>query len=399
MPRFQYEALNSEGQGFSGVIRAHGERDAMRTLERRGLAVVALSSGEGASGKKIRTRRLQPSDVILAIHELATMLTSGVSVADAVGSQAMSAHHPRIVAAFAGMTRDLQRGQAFSATLVQSGLPLPEYVIQLARAGELTGELGKALTDAARQLEYEYSLQTEMRNALIYPSVLVLAGTAAVALMFLFVVPKFATLLNRAEDLPFLAWAVLGLGMWTRTHFGWLLLIIAVAAMAIVVPLRQPQVRRDLFDRIARLPLVGAWLVEADTSRWAKVLAALLANRVPLMRALELAQSGLQIPHRFARMGEVIRAVRGGSTLADALEDHDALTATGYNLVRVGERSGKLAGMLDSLASLYEVAGRNRMKRLLILIEPVAILLIGGVIGTIILGVILAITSANDLAI
>lgn len=399
MPRFQYEALNGEGQAFSGVIRAHGERDAMRTLERRGLAVVALTSGENTVGKSTRARRLQPSDVILAIHELATMLSSGVSVADAVASQAMSAHHPRIVAAFSGMTRDLQRGQAFSATLVQSGLPLPEYVIQLARAGELTGELGKALTDAARQLEYEYSLQTEMRNALIYPSVLVLAGVAAVALMFLFVVPKFATLLTRADDLPFLAWAVLGLGMWTRANFGLLLLMIAVGAIAIVVPLRQPQVRRDLFDRIARLPLVGAWLVEADTSRWAKVLAALLANRVPLMRALELAQSGLQIPHRFARMGEVIRAVRGGSALADALEDHDALTATGYNLVRVGERSGKLAGMLDSLASLYEVAGRNRMKRLLILIEPVAILLIGSVIGTIILGVILAITSANDLAI
>ena len=85
--------------------------------------------------------------------------------------------------------------------------------------------------------------------------------------------------------------------------------------------------------------------------------------------------------------------------LADALEDHDALTATGYNLVRVGERSGKLASMLDSLARLYEEAGRNRMKRVLILLEPIAILVIGSAIGTIILGVILAITSANDLAV
>jgi general secretion pathway protein F len=120
---------------------------------------------------------------------------------------------------------------------------------------------------------------------------------------------------------------------------------------------------------------------------------------VPLMRGLELAQSGLQLPQRRARMGEVTRAVRGGASLADALEDHDALTATGYNLVRVGERSGKLASMLDSLARLYEEAGRNRMKRVLILLEPIAILVIGSMIGTIILGVILAITSANDLAV
>ena len=105
------------------------------------------------------------------------------------------------------------------------------------------------------------------------------------------------------------------------------------------------------------------------------------------------------VPQRRARMGEVTRAVRGGASLADALEDHDALTATGYNLVRVGERSGKLASMLDSLAKLYEEAGRNRMKRVLILLEPIAILVIGSMIGTIILGVILAITSANDLAV
>ena len=399
MPRFQYEALTSDGQSFSGIIRAHGERDAMRALERRGLAVVALRSGEGAAAAQGRRRRLQTTDVILAVQELATMLTSGVSVADAVESQARSGHHPRIIEAFSGMSRDLQRGQAFSTTLVRSGLPLPEYVVQLAKAGELSGELGRALSDAARQLEYEHGLRTEMRNALIYPSVLVVAGTAAVALMFLFVVPKFAMLLKRADELPFLAWAVLALGTWTRAHFGVLVFGVAMMATGLLLTLRRPQVRRNLIDWAARLPMVGPWLIEADTSRWAKVLAALLANRVPLMRALELAQTGLQIPHRFARMGEVTRAVRSGSALADALEDHEALTPTGYNLVRVGERSGKLAGMLDSLASLYEEAGRNRMKRLLILIEPIAILLIGSVIGTIILGVILAITSANDLAI
>lgn len=399
MPKFKYEALNSAGQSFSGVIRAMGERDAMRVLERRGLSVVALKSGEASAAGSGRRRRVQSVDVILSVQELATMLTSGVTVADAVGSQAASAHHPGIALAFTTMARDLQRGEAFSVTLARSGLPLPEYVVQLAKAGELTGELGRALSDAARQLEYEQQLRNEMRNALIYPTVLVLAGAGAVAMMFLFVVPKFASLLKHSDDLPFLAWAVLGLGMWTRSHFGALVLTVGLVAAALTFTLRRPQVRRDLVDRAARLPLVGAWLVEADTSRWAKVLAALLANKVPLMRALELAQAGLQIPHRFARMGEVTRAVRGGSALADALEDHEALTPTGYNLVRVGERSGKLAGMLLSLASLYEESGRNRMKKLLILIEPIAILLIGSVIGTIILGVILAITSANDLAI
>lgn len=398
MEQFRYEALNAEGAVFTGAVRAATEREAARMLEKRGLSVVRLEAGAGV-GKARRAGRLRTADVIMALQELATMLTSGVPIVDAVGSQAMSAHHPRIVEAFTAMSRDLQRGQAFSATLAASGLPLPDYVVQLARAGELTGELGQALADAGAQLEYEYNLRNEMRNALIYPAVLVVAGAGAVALMFLFVVPKFASLLERADDLPFLAWAVLGLGTWTNDNFVAIAALVALAVAAAVVALRRPQVRSGLLDRASHMPVVGAWLVESDTARWAKMLGALLANRVPLLRALELAQSGLQLPHRKARMGEVSRAVRGGRALSDALEEHDALTATGYNLVRVGERSGKLAPMLESLARIYAEAGRNRMKQVLILIEPIAILVIGGMIGTIILGVILAITSANDLAI
>jgi general secretion pathway protein F len=397
MPRFHYQVLNAEGVSLEGMLRADSERDAARQLERRGLAVVEIRSGE--AGGRVQRGRLRHGDVILALQELATMLTSGVSIADAVGSQAVGAHHPRIVAAFATMSRDLQRGQAFSATLAKCGLPLPEYVIQLARAGELTGELGRALRDASTQLEYEQQLRNEMRNALIYPAVLVLAGVAAVAIMFIFVVPKFASLLQHAKDLPLLAWLVLHAGTWTRANFGLLLVLLGLAGAGATWALRKPELRAAAMDLLSRWPVVGPWLVEADTARWAKVLGALLGNKVPLMRGLELAQSGLQLPQRRARMGEVARAVRGGASLADALEDHDALTATGYNLVRVGERSGKLASMLDSLAKLYEEAGRNRMKRVLILLEPIAILVIGSVIGTIILGVILAITSANDLAV
>lgn len=399
MPRYRYEALNAEGIVFSGILRADSERGAARALERRGLTVVELRAGDAAARSEGRRRRLSDNDIILVLQELATLLNSGVSVAEAVAAQSNSAHHPRILEAFGGMSRGLQRGQSFSDALAASGLPLPGYVQQLARAGELTGELGRSLTDAGAQMEYEHTLRTEMRNALIYPSVLVLAGVAAVALMFLFVVPKFANLLERAEDLPFLAWAVLGLGSWTNAHGGALLVALVVTAGGLTWWLRKPAVRALLLDRMARLPLLGPWLVESDTARWAKVLAALLGNRVPLLQALELAQAGMQLPHRRARLGEVSRAVRGGGGLADALEDHDALTATGYNLVRVGERSGRLPAMLESLARLYEQSGRNRMKRVLILIEPLAILIIGGLIGLIILGVILAITSANDLAI
>jgi general secretion pathway protein F len=399
MRRYSYQAINNDGRAVTGAVRAPSDRAAARQLEQRGLIVVDVAEEGASATRAARNRPLQRTDAILALQEVSTMLLSGVSVADAVASQASSAAHPRMRDAFAVMSRDLQQGKAFSTTLAASGLPIPDYVIQLARAGELTGELGKALADASSQMDYEQRMRTEMRNAMVYPAMLVVAGTLAVAIMFVFVVPKFASLLKRADDLPFLAWAVLATGTWLRAHFLAALLGVGALAAAGVMLWRRETVRASLLDRAARLPVIGPWLVEADTARWAKMLTALLGNRVPLLHALELAQAGLLIPSRRARLADVARAVRGGSALADALEDHEALTATGYNLVRVGERSGRLPGMLESLARLYEESGRTRMKRVLILMEPIAILLIGSVIGTIILGVILAITSANDLAI
>jgi general secretion pathway protein F len=161
--------------------------------------------------------------------------------------------------------------------------------------------------------------------------------------------------------------------------------------------LSRPALREKLLESSLRLPLVGGWVLEAETGRWAAMLGALLENRVPLLRALELAQDSLALPGLRGRLGQTARAVRTGAALSQALQDHGALTPTGHNLIRVGERAGELPRMLKSLAKLYGESSRARMRRFLLVIEPVAILLIGGVIGTIITGVILAITSVHQI--
>lgn len=398
MPRFEYEALNNDGMVLTGNMRADSERDALRLLERRGLTALTLSV-EGGQSRRRRSGRLRSLDILLPFHELATMLDSGVALAEAVSVQAQSSHHPVMVEAFARMTNGLQRGQAFSDTLATSGIPLPPYFLQLVKAGEMTGQLGQSIAGAVAQMEFEEHMRAELRNALVYPSILICAGAAAVMLMFTFVVPKFSSLLEKADQLPWLAWAVLAGGTWVNANEWWLMPALLGGVVTVVLALRRESVRDKLYQQLSRWPLLGSWLLESETARWAKMLGTLLASKVALLRALELARDGMRLQQRRVRMSEVARAVRGGATLAQALEDHDALTGTGYNLVRVGERTGQLPAMLQSLARLYEESGRQRMKRMLALIEPVAILLIGSMVGVIIMGVMLAITSANNLAI
>lgn len=397
MQRFDYEVLAADGSVLTGALEARSEAEALRMLERKGLQPLALQA-HLPSRTRGRRGSLRETDVILALHELATMLQSGVAVAEAVRAQTVSGHHPRLLDGFESISRELVRGHRFADALAGSGIPLPAYVLQLAQAGEMTGQLGESLADAVRQMEYAHASASEIRNALVYPSILVAAGIAAVALMFVFVVPRFSGLLDRAGEMPLLAWAVLAGGQWVNANAGWLLALAVAAAVASVPAWRSPRMRLAALDLVARTPVLGTWLLQAEIARWANVMAALVGQRVPLLQSLELAAQGVRFPQRRQRLAQVGRLVRNGLPLSDALQEQDALDATGYNLIRVGERSGELAAMLGSLGRLYDEAGRKRMKRALALIEPIAILLIGSVIGTIILAVILAITSANDLA-
>lgn len=399
MPRFAFKALNAEGVLLEGQLAAETDRDAARQLDGRGLMVVELQAAEAVQPRLRRAGRLRQQELVVAFHELATMLQSGVTLAEAVSSQTRSAHHPRLVAAFTDISAALRRGQAFSTALNAAALPLPRYFQTLVEAGEQSGLLSQALADGVAQLEYDLEVRGEVRQALTYPTVLVAAGFGAVVLMFTFVVPRFASLLNRGADLPWLAWAVLNGGMFARDNIGWLLGGLVVLGIVLARALGRPGARARLHQRLERMPVIGPWRVESETAAWAKVLATLLGNRVPLLDALELGQSAVRSPRRAARLDEAARAVRGGSPLAEALEEQDALTATGYNLIRVGERSGELPAMLRSLAKLCENAGRARMKQFLALLEPLAILVIGSMIGVIMIGIILAITSANDIAI
>lgn len=391
---YRYEAMTQDGMMLSGEVRAATERAAIRVIESRGLTALKVTS---AQRRQRRAGRVRIQDLTVSLFELATMLSAGVGLAEAVAAQADTVAHPTVAKAFGEVSQRIQRGISFSSALAESGLAWPAHVHQLAKAGEATGDLGAALADAAAQMEYDQRVAGDLRNALLYPAILVTTGLAAVIVLFVFVVPKFSPMLSRGAELPWLSAAVLTTGQWLNQNMLAVAVLAGALVAGIVAALRSPATRRRALDVLGSAPLIGEWLREADAARWSRSMGTMLTRRVPLLQAMSLATEGVRLPALRTRMEEVERRVKAGLPLADALEDNQALSAAGYNLVRVGERTGKLPAMLVSLAGIHEEAGRQRMKRLLTVIEPVAILLIGSVVGLIILGVILAITSANEL--
>lgn len=394
---FEYEAADAQGRLIRGQLAADSERDVLQLLRGQQLtpiAVAAAARAEAAPGLSWRRTRAGLPEIAQVVREIATMLGAGVTVAEAVESTAESHRRSEIGSAFATVLNRLRGGASFTDGLRQSGLALPEYAFQFVTAGEATGKLAAALHSAADQMEYDVRTRNELRNAMIYPSVLVLSGIAATLLIFALVVPRFAGMLkNSRGNLPDISVWVLKTGLFVNEHLWWVVLGGVAGVGAIVFALSVPAARRRLRSAAARVPLVGDWLREAELGRWATMLGSLLANRVPIVPAMEMAQRGVELESLSRRLDLALRDLRAGKKLADSLALHRTVGPMGVNLVRVGERTGELPQMLQTLGRTHESAGRERMKRFLILFEPLAILAVGSVIGFIMVAVMLAITS------
>lgn len=398
---FDYEAIDTGGKALLGQISAETSRDAVRILIGRGLTPVNVSAAKPPrSGNMPFTIRQTPSDqdFILTLKQMALLLNAGVPLITAIDTLKAQSIHPVLSDAFEALSKSLRSGTSFSQAFEVAVPDLPPYVFQLSAAGEAIGELGPALSDAAGQLEYEYKIRQEFRNALTYPSILVTAGLAAVLFIFIIVVPRFSAMMESSRvDLPWLSDIVLTIGMTMSTNKGLVFATTLGIAGFVTWAIKQPTIRDSVRQRLIYLPVFGAWLKEAELARWASMLGTMLRHGVDLVKALELARNTMTIRSIESRMDQIGKLVRTGKSLSAAMTDQDTFSDTALSLVQVGEDSGELAGMLESLAVLYEDSGRQRMKRFLLLLEPTAIIIIGVVIGGIVTSIMLAITSINQI--
>jgi len=396
---FAYKAVDAAGFPQHGELEATSESDALQSLFERGVTPIDLK--ERQSGKSLKgsgSQSIRRSDVVALIRELATLLGSGVGLSETLTTLYEATSHPGIRTTLSKLITDVHGGEGFSAALAGAGLDLPEYVHALARAGEATGDFGGALARCADQLEFEEGMRNQVREALIYPAILISTGVAAIVFIFSFVVPRFASILKgRAVDLPWISEWVLNTGMFVRGHWELMLVAIIVVAVTATLLLRNPAIRMAAIARLSRLPFFSDWISSAETSRWTSILAVLVQSRVPILLSLELAASSVRLRDNSARLRSVEDDVRRGKRLSAAIEDRRLLEGSALTMLKVGEHSGELGKMLTYVAASTAERFRQLQKRVVALIEPISILVIGLVIGVVMVGVVLAMTSLTEI--
>ena len=381
---------------------ADDEGAAVRQLGSEGLTPVKLTpaGGQQQRSASLVRKRVKVGDQTLLLRELATLLGAGVSLGDALPSLAQAYVGQALGPVLEDLHAHVRGGGRLSEALGDPRLRLPAFAVALALAGEASGQLSRALAEAADQLELDSKVAEDLRSALIYPSVLVAAGSLAVFIIFVGVVPRFASLIRGSRaSVPELSRWVIESGLFVRGHLLEFGIGFAALAALIAYGLSQDALRHRLLQMLMKTPGIGPWLVQSEIGRWATVLGTLLANRVPIVDALGISAGVLKLDQLRSGLERASRVLQQGQTLTAALESQGWFPPSRLNLIRVGERSGELPKMLLALGHSQTDAARLMQRRLLTLIEPVAILLIGAVIGVVMVAVMMAITSLNTVAV
>ena len=377
------------GEVLDGIYTAETEAQLRRNLEGQGLYVLSVRR-RGWSGLPAlelpRRRRVAPGEFIVFNQELAALLRAGIPLVESLDIVRRRAENATFKAVLDDVYERVRSGAALSAAFEAQGELFPGVYTASVLAGEKSGGLEEVLR---RYIAYARVIGTVRRrtlSALVYPGILLLLSVVVVAIIVLEVVPEFADFYaGMGAELP-LATRVL-MSVSTTLRGSWLLVAPAGAGLALVLWrwLAAPE-RRTMLDRLLlRTPAVGSLARRFATSQLARTLATLLGGGIPLVSALDVAARSIGNRHVADQLASVSREVREGRALAAAMAARGIFPAVAVRMVEVGESSGALQDMLNSIADFFDEEIETTLSRFMTLIEPVLLVVMGIVIAALLL--------------
>lgn len=402
MTAYRCLVLTEEGRTDRRVVDASGSAAAAARLIAEGVTPLDIRSGRVGFAERLNQPirlggPLRVAEQALILGQLATLVGAGLPIdrsLDLIAEQASRAATRRLLAE---AVKDLRSGTSLAGALDGLG-SFPSYVVGVLRAAERGGKLGEALRSLAERVEAAASARRQLVTALSYPAAVLLATVAALMLVLTEVVPQFAPIFRGEEArLPWLTRIVLALSALVGSHSLLLLLLLLGGALAVLLLWRSPP--RRLAEPDVRRLIPGLALRDHYLAgQLIGILGTLVRNGVVVIEALPLARGAIASVTWRSALDIVERQVREGARLSSALAGMKLVPVTAIRLVEVGERSGALADACGQASAVIAEAAKARLDRIIALANPIAIILLGGLVGSLVAGVMLGIFALGDLA-
>jgi len=388
MPTYTYTAVTIDRQRLAGSLVASSTTDAAARLVSQSLTVVSLSESSQSNQPTGRGHSLSLDEKVFLTQNLGTLLKSGIPIAEALATTATDAPTRRLRDVLQQVTYDVRSGRTLAASFAHFPTAFDSALLALVEAGEEAGKLDEMLLSLTEKFRQEAATLARVKNALVYPAIVLLSLVLLGAMLVFFALPKITTVFDRfAIDLPIITKWLIGFSKVVNANrlLGLLVVFGGLASLSVVVTL--PATRRLAVTLASRLPWLSQIVSYLDVERFTSTLAILMRAGVPIQRALEVAGRAVtreafarQIPLAAHQVGE-------GKRLAEALAG-SALPSMALSLIAAGERSGNLAENLENLATYYRDHLEESLRTFTALIEPTLTLIVGLVIGVVVISII-----------
>ena len=399
MEAFQFEALNAAGRTVSGTVQADTPRQARTQLRAQGLLPFMVDPVRARDhARQPWAQGISAAELSLVTRQMATLLVSGLTMEQSLTALIEEASERMTRDVLAGVKAEVTAGLSFAGALGTYDKSFPDFYRALVHGGEESGALPTVLQHLADYLDARQALKQKTGLALLYPVLVTLVAITIVTGLLVYVVPQVVQVFQQSrQSLPLLTRALIGLSDFLRGAWPYLAVTIVGGVAAVRMALRRDAPRRRWHALLLRMPWLGPLVRGINTSRFASTLAILVGGGVPLLAALS---SGARVmTNRVMReaVERAIERVREGAGLARALGETRAFPPLLVHLVASGEVSGKLEQMLERAARLETQALERRLAVFLTLLEPVMILVMGGIVLMIVLAILLPIIEINQL--
>jgi len=402
MPLFEYKAVAPSGETVQGTMEAASVDLVILKLQEAGnIPLQAKESGTGLFGLsalRLGRRGMNQREVGEFTQQLSTLLVAGLPLDRSLQVMLELSENERVKRTVAEIRDRVREGGSLSDALEEQHGAFNRLFVNMVRAGEVGGTLDVTLLRLTDYLERSADLKDSVVSALIYPALLLVLAAGSLILLLVYVIPQFTPIFEElGGDLPLITKMVLGVGS-VLQNFWWAIILVTVFIVVQFRRMLADAEKRFTWDtRVLNMKWVGDLISKIEIARLSRTLGTLLSNGVPLLGALSIARNVLSNTVLKKEVSDATREVKTGGGLAHNLAKGGYFPRLALQMISVGEETGKLDEMLLKVSDTYDIEVRKTIERLLSVFTPVVTLLLALMIGTIVMSVLVAILSINDL--
>lgn len=407
MAVFEYRGiLVGSGKPVKGVRDAENAKVLRTLLRKDGVLLTVATEGKAAEAKAKRNIKVfeflgrpSVSDVAVVTRQLATLIGAGIPLFESLAALCEQVENEQLKRALTAVREQVREGQSFAKALEQHPKIFQPLYVNMVRAGEASGTLQQVLERLTSFMESQGKLQGKVTSAMAYPVLMALIGTGLVSILMVAVVPNVTTIFASMDQaLPWYTALLIAVSDFMSSYWWALALALALGVYVFRRWKQTPDGKMRWDGLILKIPVFGKVLLMLSVARFSRTLSTLLSSGVALLTAMDIVANVLGNAALEKVVHEAIGSIREGQSIAEPLKRSGKFPPIVIHMITIGEKSGQLEQMLDSISNAYDTEVENRVAMLTSLLEPLIIVMMGGIVGFIAVSILMPLMQMSSFA-